>query len=404
MKILQTSRNSLYNFLGEEQEETGSKSSFKILRSFKNWRRQNPSFSPDDPGRVVSVLRHLERHYRNFALNTADEIMTAQVVRHDLRTNFGEQQLTVPVFLEEAHMKASDVVMVNYMEENAAQGMVAQSCDIDGLVFLERFDLSLLLMRLNAKERIHLEPDQALKIEGVRHWSTFNFTASSRDDIPDDWLLKIKMHGQPKLGSTIIATDCMQPKFKKYNEKNLKCLIQKAYAGFMAAPGDEVCTTHWGCGAGKKNSYNVMLCVQVMAATLARKKLRYFIGDRRHRCEKGMKLVELWTSRKIGLRAAFYDLVTACDTDPDFETFYDPGDISTSGFFKKKQAGSSGYHSSASLSRIKEICSDGGVRYGKNHSHEALSDSGYGRKAYGQDPQHRPANGRKGYTRKRTKS
>eukprot|EP00397_Hematodinium_sp_SG-2012_P020622 GEMP01021259.1.p1 GENE.GEMP01021259.1~~GEMP01021259.1.p1 ORF type:complete len:563 (+),score=101.77 GEMP01021259.1:115-1803(+) len=321
VKVHESRRQSLRDCLGEDEDERPERTSSRAPK--KN--RKAHKAVPESVTRGQAVVLHLQRHYLNFSLNSAEESITCSIYKVEPIDAFTSDAVAVPDVIDGTAFRDSPAIVTNFNSKSASSTVVqADSLEQSELVFLERFDLVLFFLKqLQIGDGITLEHDEVMKLDGAKQWSTFGFTAVNSEDIPEDWYKQIKSHGTPKTCGAVIAMDCLRPRFEKYADKHLRWLIHKAYAGFSIAPGNEVATTHWGCEGRMANNHNVIFCVQSIAATLANKQLKYFVGSDELKCDKGKKIVDAWHKKGTPLHGVFTELVGLCESNPDFSTFYD---------------------------------------------------------------------------------
>eukprot|EP00397_Hematodinium_sp_SG-2012_P043901 GEMP01048901.1.p1 GENE.GEMP01048901.1~~GEMP01048901.1.p1 ORF type:complete len:337 (+),score=79.71 GEMP01048901.1:239-1249(+) len=208
---------------------------------------------------------------------------------------------------------------VDFANKNIGGGYLTYGMAQEEVMCCERTDFGFFIAEMYARKTpLVIADDEALVIHGADICSGIDFYGR----VPEDWDGKCCFFKTPHVMETsVVAIDCIRPKWKKYGRGHLEWCIKKAYCGFQGAPGDSVTTGQWGCGAFFNNKH-VMYCVQALAAWLAGKKLYYHAPYTQ--VSKGLEMVKKWGKQKVPFKAALEELVKTCASDPAFETSYDP--------------------------------------------------------------------------------
>jgi len=213
---------------------------------------------------------------------------------------------------------------VDFANKNIGGGFLTYGMAQEEVMCVERADFGMLVAMMYAKNKnLTIEDDEAMIISGACYRCCVDFYGR----VPENFDERSRFFAEPvpyQKGEgfgTLVAIDCIRPKWKRYTREHLEWCIKKAYCGFQAAKGNEITTGQWGCGAFFNNKH-VMFTVQAIAAWMAGKKLLYHA--RHFHISKGMELLKKWGMEKTPVDKCIDELARRCEEDPDFETAYDP--------------------------------------------------------------------------------
>eukprot|EP00397_Hematodinium_sp_SG-2012_P008588 GEMP01008653.1.p1 GENE.GEMP01008653.1~~GEMP01008653.1.p1 ORF type:complete len:686 (+),score=105.32 GEMP01008653.1:83-2140(+) len=244
------------------------------------------------------------------------------IERHEVKDfdllNVPHDQIELPKFSHGLYNGHSGAV-VDFANEHLGGGFLTYGCAQEEVMWLERLDVGFFTAMKYAEDHsFTMTNDQALVIFQCCQWSHLEYYGR----VPEDWEKRTEFFDEPQERGPIIAIDCLVADFERYDEAQLVWMLEKAYVGFHSVKEMEISTGCWGCGVFLNNQ-QVVMCIQVLAAVLADKKLNYYGRADEH--QFALLLIKKWNAEHTPVRECFYELLHYCQTDDEFMTHYEPG-------------------------------------------------------------------------------